>query len=184
LVTYLTRLPDLELPQEIAQLPAEGDWMVRQEAPLERRMKALESILSGITGRKLSIERPLVERDVIIAAGKWDFHPTNDPNAAFSYIFVRDMNRGGMGTLADSFKSLGEVLRRKVLDETDEPRPREVFWTGRGYFPSGGLNDSGRNELLASLEKQTSLKFLQTRRAIPVWIVSDQSATTQPVNRK
>src|SRR5258706_13660244 len=67
---YFWRPPDLELPHELGRLPAEGDWIVRQEATLERRMKALESILSEITGRKLAIENPLVERDVVIVRGK------------------------------------------------------------------------------------------------------------------
>ncbi|HEV8378201.1 MAG TPA: hypothetical protein VGP99_05080 [Tepidisphaeraceae bacterium] len=170
---YLTQAPDLELPGALAALPAEGDWIVREEAPLPRRMKALESILSAVTGRKLSIERPLVERDVIVARGKWDLQPTSNAIAAIFYVPIRDTQRGGMGTLADSFHSLGQVLRRKVIDETDEPRPNEVYWTSRNTMLFR-QSDAWRTSFLAGLEKQTSLKFVQTRRVIPVWIVSEK----------
>jgi hypothetical protein len=83
------------------------------------------------------------------------------------------MKHGGVGTLADSFRSLGEQLGQKIIDETEEPHPREVFWTDRGHF-FATLHDSWRADALASLEKQTSLKFVQTRRVIPVWIVSEK----------
>jgi hypothetical protein len=173
--TYLSQAPDLELPENLAALPADGDWIVRQEATLQRRMKALESILSAVTGRKLSIERPLVERDVVVAQGKWDLQPTSDAIVAIFYVPIRDMQRGGMGTLADSFHSLGQMLRRKVIDETDEPRPNEVYWTSRNTMLFR-QSDAWRADVLASLEKQTSLKFVQTRRVIPVWIVSEKGS--------
>jgi hypothetical protein len=170
---YLSRRPELELPEQLAALPVEGDWIVREEPPRERKMMALESILSAVTGRKLSIERPLVERDVVVARGKWDLHPTNDPNPTFFYVPNRNMQTGGMGTLAGSFYSLGMVLGRSVIDETDEPRPPEVYWTARGN-PLQRHDDASRSALLTSLERQTSLKFVQTRRVIPVWIVSEK----------
>ncbi len=134
-------------------------------------MKALESILSEITGRKLAIENPLVERDVVIVRGKWDFQVSNQKAAQF-YISKDNIKLDGMGTLADSFKSLGEVFGRKLIDETEDPHPNEVFWTDRIF--SIPLDDVGREKTLASLEKQTSLKFVQSRRVVPVWIVSEK----------
>ena len=70
---------------------------------------------------------------------------------------------------------LGEVLRRKVIDETDEPRPPQVYWTLRGL--SYRHDNEWGNAILASVERQTSLKFVQTRRVIPVWIVSEKGRT-------
>jgi hypothetical protein len=171
--THTYRSPNLELPQELALLPADGDWVVRQESSLEKRMKALESILSEVTGRRIVIERPLVEREVIIASGKWNFHPSSEPSATRFYTSTHDMRNGGMGTLADSFVTLERDLGRKIIDETEEPRPAQVYWVGRSYY-TPDLDHAWRAELLASLEKQTSLKFVQTRRVVPIWIVSEK----------
>jgi hypothetical protein len=177
--THLFGSPRLEYPQELGQLSADGDWIVRDEAPLDRRMKALESILSAVTSRQIAIERLPVQRDVIIARGKWDFHPDDDPKAVNFYIPNADPRRDGGGTLADSFASLEKQLRRRIIDETEAPHPARVYWTGRTFFNAGGQHESSRNEGLASIEKQTSLKFIQTRRVIPVWIVSEKKAERQ-----
>ena len=181
--THLYRSAQLEFTQELAQLPADGDWVVRDEAPPQRRLKALESILSRVTGRKLAIEQLPVERDVIIVRGKWDFHPGGDLKAMAFYLPEGDSRRSGWGTLADSFMSLERDLHRRIIDETEEPHPAWVYWSGRGFSNPGGQHESWRNEALAAIEKQTSLKFEQTRRVIPVWIVNDRSANTQPVSK-
>jgi len=173
LCVYLSRSPNLELPGDLGKLPADGDWIVRDEASLPRRMQAMESILSGITGRRLAVERPSVERDVIVAKGKWALNPSNDPREARFYTPKRDTRSGAMGTLADSFAILERELGRKIIDETDQPRPREVYWTPRSYS-DWAVDDSWLNPALLSLEKQSSLKFIQTRRVIPVWIVSEK----------
>jgi hypothetical protein len=172
--THLYRSAQLEFTRELAQLPADGDWVVRHEAAPERRLKALESILSGVTGRKLAIERLAVERDVIIARGKWDFHPSDDSKAMQFYLPDADPRRGGWGTLADSFFSLEKDVQRRIIDETEEPHPARVYWAGRSFSMPGDQPESWRNEALAAIEKQTSLKFVQTRRVIPVWIVSEK----------
>jgi hypothetical protein len=181
--THLYRSAQLEFSRELGQMPADGDWIVRDEAPPQRRLKALESILSRITGRKLAIERLAVERDVIIVRGKWDFHPGGDLKAMAFYLPEGDSRRSGWGTLADSFMSLERDLHRRIIDETEEPHPAWVYWSGRGFSNPGGQHESWRNEALAAIEKQTSLKFEQTRRVIPVWIVNDRSANTQPVSK-
>jgi len=173
--THLYRSAQLEFSQELGRLPADGDWIVRQEAPPERRLKALESILSRITGRKLAIERLAVERDVIIVRGKWDFHPGNDSKAMAFYLPDGDPRRDGWGTLADSFFSLEKDLQRRIIDETEEPHPARVNWSSRGFSSPGGRQESWRNEALANIETQTSLKFVQTRRVISVWIVSEKA---------
>lgn len=172
--THLYGSPQLEYPQELGQLSADGDWIVREETPLDRRMKALESILSAVTRRQLAIERLPVERDVIIARGKWDFHSDDNPKGVNFYLPSADPRRDGAGTLADSFASLEKQLRRRIIDETQEPHPTRVYWTGRRFFIPGGQYESWRNEALASIEKQTSLKFIHTRRVVAVWIVSEK----------
>jgi hypothetical protein len=175
LCAYLSRTPELELPNDLGKLSAHGDWIVRDEASRERRMQAMASILSSITGRKLAVERRSVEREVIIARGKWEFDPSRDPNGAQFYVSKGDVRGGGLaGSLADSFTGLERELGQKIIDETEEPRPREVYWTGRG-LSSSGFDGARHSQFLASLEKQTSLKFVQTRRVIPVWIVSEKA---------
>jgi hypothetical protein len=175
LCTNLGGSPDLEICDNIERWFADGDWIVKEEAPLERRMRALESILSSFTGRKLVVEKRQVKREVIVARGKWRLVSDDEPKEGdyyYDHTSGAFVTHGGVGTLRDSFESLERELGRKFIDETDEPHPPEVRWIPGG-FPSGG-NELSRKQFLARLEKQTSLRFLQPRRVIPVWIVSEK----------
>jgi hypothetical protein len=175
LCTDLYRSLDLEICGNIDRWFADGDWILKEEAPLERRMKALESILSTFTGRKLVIEKRQVERDVIVARGKWRLASDDESNGEEFCYLARGhfVTHGPNGTLAESFASLERGLGRKFIDETDEPHPPAVRWMPLGL--PFRVNDAAlRNQFLTRLEKQTSLKFLQTRRVISVWIVSER----------
>src|SRR2546423_13561933 len=46
-------LGDVDIPKDLREVPADGDVIVRIDAPVDRRMKALESILRVMTAKDL-----------------------------------------------------------------------------------------------------------------------------------
>jgi len=166
---------DFEVPKDIPGLPAYGDWLIRDRTPTQRLMPALQSALSAIAGRQFIIECSVVDREVIVVSGKWNFREANpDPN--FSYTaapgtLLRHVNRGA---LDESFQSLEEKIHYKIISEIDGPQSRQVRWTSGGYLGYREID-----AVLSTLEAQTSLKFTRTHRRIPIWLLREQSATTQ-----
>jgi len=187
-------LADLDIPEDLRKLPLDGDWVVRIDAPVDQRMKAMESICRAATGRDLLFEKKLAERDVIVVRGNWNFVPVQggrekrSPRRSIHFytdkLDEQEGAGGGTGKLKDIFHRLEEISRRKVIDEVSGYPTADVEW-----YNNYSENDAHKSEekmamLLDNLAKQTSLEFVRTRRMIPIWFVRDRSAATQPVNEK
>ena len=187
-------LADLDIPDELRRLPLDGDWVVRINAPVDERMKALESICRDATRRDLVFEKKLAERDVIVVRGDWNFVPMQvgrekrTPRRSI-YFYTDKLDEkegagGGTGKLKDIFHRLEEIAQRKIIDEVSGYPTGDVEW-----YNNYSENDAHKSEkkmamLLDNLAKQTSLEFVRTRRMIPIWFVRDRSATTQPIDQK
>ncbi len=190
------RRPLLEIAQGLGQLPVDGDWVVRGEGPFprimgtpeltpgmeisfERRMKALESILRQITARDLIIDRQLLDRQVFIVRGKWKWDSKPDDLADF---YQNSAGRHeSTGTLRDSFDALEERVGRRIFDEVDEPKPKQVIWNEQDFFPIASESSEVENPF-KSIERRTGLKFEPARKLIPVWVVYERNTTTAVPN--
>lgn len=59
------RWPDVVVAEELKDVAAEGDWMVRgDDTPFAQRMSAMESVLKFVTGRELVVKYQAVEQEV------------------------------------------------------------------------------------------------------------------------
>src|SRR5436190_1396408 len=76
--------------------------------------------------------------------------------------------------------SIGRLTGRTVIDETDGQWPHPIAWYSHASAQKAARDDSARAALLANLQKQTSLTFIEEKRVMPVWFIEDKAASTQP----
>jgi hypothetical protein len=155
-------------------------------------MKAMESILSSITGRDLIIQEMPAERYVIIARGRWEFHPISGARlrsgqAVHFYTDKLDPQEaagGGTGNLTDFFQRLEDITRIRVINEVTDGPTKPIEWANNFSASRAAGTEPPLRDLLDNLTTQTSLEFIRRPRMVPVWFVRERSTTTQPVNRK
>jgi hypothetical protein len=124
-----------------------------------------------------------VEREVIVAKGRYQFHPLGDlPNERFVHLgteslVAEDGGGGGSGSLTEMLDWLGNRVSRLAIDETGSPNER-VQWRDHLARPMNEIaanTDEGRallKRLLENVAKQTSLTFHHERRRVTVWFVT------------
>jgi hypothetical protein len=171
----LTR-PELNILQEIRYLPVTGDWILRPDAPVEPRMKALESILKQATGKTIIIQKRLVERDVIIMRGSWSYQQ----DAAYPRLAAREQidkpqpgavqlytlplspilgSGGGSGDLASFIEILESSTSRRFIDEVDEPRPKSIIWRNNSSQYRAAEDEKKLDQLLQSWKSRHRSNF-------------------------
>ena len=182
----------LDVSEDLKRLQIDGDWVVRINDPLERRMKAMESLLSAITARNLLIEERPVEQDVIVVRGKWTFMPpsaparSRRPNSVHFYTDRIDEQGGaggGSGDFGQLMHRLEQIAGKKVVDEVEVLPQGKVLWENSHSADRASQSEAGLAQLLLNLQQQTGLEYLRTKRQVPVWFIRDRGATTQPTAR-
>jgi hypothetical protein len=187
---------EVEFPATWGFRAVDGDWFVNTETSIEQRMAALQSIFTTYTGREILLEKRMVEREVIVASGRWAFHPLEvgkgvilkQGEAVLDHrpvaLFVDDndlQNKSGAGggSLRAFFQRLEEIVRLGVIDEVEGLKPRWVEYSN--YITPRGPQNAGaaQDQFLRNLQKQTGLKFSRVKKAVPIWFVSERGATTQ-----
>ncbi len=174
---------ELDGPAELLNTPIPGDWVVRQGAPKTDLLKALEKILTTELQKPIHFTARQVEREVIVAAGTYRFHPLGDLQKEQAVhlgtgSFPSDEGGGGSGSLRQMLDWLGDRVGRLVIDET-EPYNGMIEWRdhlARTMNEIASGSESGREllkRLLDNVSKQSSLTFRQERRKVTIWTVSD-----------
>jgi len=171
-------------PPELLNMAVPGDWIVRQGVSQTDQLKALEKILAEELKQPVHLTSRQVERDVIIAAGRYQFHALGGlPKERAVHLgtgaFPSDEGGGGSGSLRQMLDWLGDRIGRLVIDET-EPSNATIEWRdhlARTATEVASDTDSGREllkRLLDNVSKQTSLTFRAERRQVKVWSVSKE----------
>jgi len=189
---------DFEGPENLLELDIPGDWILRKDASQEDKLHALEEILKEDFGRHIRFIRRQVDREVIVARGKFHFNPltgTNDDSRVHVYadILIDEGWGMGSGNLSKFLRNVGNQLNFRVVDETREEgnednHKKRIPWTLHRDSHHAEMMDEDRmakvNKVLSNLAKQTSLTFTIERRPVDIWIVEDalsisRSATQQ-----
>ncbi|HZW33235.1 MAG TPA: M56 family metallopeptidase [Isosphaeraceae bacterium] len=177
------RRGEFDGPAELLNRPVPGDWIVRQGASKDDLLKALETILADELKQPIHFTPREVEHEVIVAAGRYQFHPLGDlPKERAVHLGTEslpseDGGGGGSGSLREMLDWLGDRVSRLVIDETDSSK-ETVQWRdhlARAMNEMASGTESGRallQRLLENVSKQTSLTFHQERRKVRVWSVS------------
>ena len=176
------RRGEFDGPAELLNRPVPGDWIVRQGASKAGQLTALEKILADELKMPIHFTPRELEREVIVAAGRYQFHPLGDlPKERAVHLGTEslpsDSGGGGSGSLRKMLDWLGDRVSRLVIDETDSSNEM-IQWRdhlARAAHEMASDTESGREllkRLLENVSKQTSLTFHQERRKVRVWWVS------------
>lgn len=173
---------EFEGPAALLDRPIPGDWIFRQGTSREDLLKAMEAILAVELKMPVRFAPREVEREVIVARGRYRFHPLGDrPGERFVHLGTEALppqnGGGGSGTLRRMLDWLGDRVGRVVVDETGSSN-ESVQWRdhlARTMNEMASDTEAGRallGRMLENVAKQTSLSFRVERRKVRVWAIS------------
>ena len=177
------RRGELECPAELLKIRIPGDWVVRPGASKADELKALEGIMADELKTPIHFTQREVEREVIVAKGRYQFHALGDiPHERAVYLTTEALalnqnGGGGSGSLREMLDWLSDRVNRVVIDDTGPPNER-IQWHDHLMYQAeelGADTESGRalrKRLLENVSKQTSLTFDPERRKVKVWFIS------------
>ncbi len=177
---------EYEGPEELLSLKLPGDWIVRTNTTIEERMAALEQLLAEEIDRKISFEKRMVERKVIVASGEFEFHPLSGTHKdTWLHIYSDELDpdeRAGGGTaqtITDLLTTLGNQVGIPVIDETNANKEISMpFGHHRSSYLRKVKDEAEKRRklemLLENLTKQTELQFAIEHRPVEVWFVTEQ----------
>jgi hypothetical protein len=182
-VLHLKRF-EYDGPDELLSIELPGDWIVRDEMPLEVKLGALEGLLETELGRKIRFERRPVNREVIVATGRFKFHPpvgTYENTSVHMYADEADPDEGSGGgtddSLAEFLQTLGNRVKMPVIDRTEPVG--EIAIPYRHHRSSAVDRESNLQKrahklrlVLDHLTEQTELQFEVTTQPVEVWFVT------------
>jgi beta-lactamase regulating signal transducer with metallopeptidase domain len=177
---------EYEGPEELLGLELGGDWIIRNEMPDEVKLAALADLTEAELGRKIRFEKRRVEREVVVATGRFTFHPpigTYENTSVHIYADQTDRNEGAGGGTAGSVSEfvamLGDVVNMPVVDKTEPGQDTTIpYRHHRSSFLYRETDEQERARklgvLLDHLTEQTELEFEVARQPVEVWFVSEE----------
>ena len=173
------QVADLDGTRDLFDLPVDGDWIVREGADREAILADVQRALAEATDGRIQIEPARIEKDVVVARGRYAFKSwpgaPRDPDDIHIFTDKIDLESGsggGTDSLAGFLRHVGDTIGQKVIDET-EPHEGDVEWRNNMSAHDATKTSAQRDQLLNNLAAQTSLKFTVERREVDVWRVTD-----------
>ena len=170
---------DLEGSRDLFDVKVPGDWIVREGADRAAILEDIQRELKRATDGRIRIEPAKMEKDVIVARGRYAFKPLGEspPDEDSVHLVTDKFNDnegggGGTGPLADMLRRVAEFANQKVINET-EPHGGDVSWRDHRSASDARKSPADRDRLLKNVTAQTSLKFRIERREVDVWRVID-----------
>jgi hypothetical protein len=164
-----------------------GDWIVRADATREQVLADIERILHKATDGKIKVEKIKLEKDVIVARGKYaqklitePAPPPREPKDVHLFVNTLDAREGaggGVGTLDEFIKRVAQIAGMKVVNEA-EPLKGKVSWTNNYDANDAQKSSELRELLLKHVSEQTSLQLSIERRTVDAWRVIDTTGTS------
>jgi hypothetical protein len=184
-LSFVSRLKSYEYegPEELLKLKLPGDWIIRDDAAIESKLKALEQLLAAEVRRNIRFEKRSVEQEVIVATGRFEFHPLPDEERSRLHMYVDDADlqaRGGGGGTADSVRELLEALGNRVgmrvIDQTQPSEATQIVYNHHSSSYLTRVQDPAEKagklqQLLENLSRQTDLQFRVETRTVEKWFV-------------
>ena len=185
-LAHCVEIPNSELrvTARAANVVVDGDWVVREQAPHHRRMEALAKIFGVATGGRIEVTANWVAVYCVVVKGSWD-RAGKTTDATQPLRFTATIPKGSppvaQGAPKDFIRVLEESCRCRFFDETVAPSKMIMWWDD---VPGGAWDGNQRRAIFRTLESQTSLQFIETRRPVAMWNVAERPSATQPVNKK
>jgi hypothetical protein len=157
-----------------------GDWIFRAGASDERLIKSLDGIIQRAIRLRIKLTLRTVERDVVVARGKYRPSPLPNRSKNEFEIYAKEVvpGGGGFGGGGGKFpvflKWVGEWIERPVVNEVDDAPDGDVSWSYNARMPfteQTTREDHDEALVLKHLTEQTGLTFTRERKPIPVLFV-------------
>jgi hypothetical protein len=189
LLTYLadTYPQELEGNQELLQTFVEGDFVARKGVPTKRLIHLLEKILREECKLPLKLTLREVERNVVVARGRYKFRPVEPGGKAIEIYGQTPVGGGSGGGGSGEFEEmLGWVGRftepnSRIVNEVEEAPKGRVSWhlNERSPFTKETRQEDRDIALVFEhLADQTGLTFKHEERK--VWVVSVEHSLLPP----
>jgi RNA polymerase sigma factor (sigma-70 family) len=171
---------EFEGPNNLLDLPVNGDWTISENLNHEALLAALEPILLKITKHHIKFVKKTVEREVIVVSGD---HLAIQPGKDIQVYAEnsQDKEYDGYGDLNNLFEEVGNRLNIRFINETQidskAPETRNLIW--EWHRDSDVLHMKNRrieltDKLLKNLADQTGFTFTREQRPVEVWFVTEQ----------
>jgi hypothetical protein len=176
---------EVEGDPELLVSPVSGDWIVRQGVPAEELIRPLEAILQRTLRRRFTLTLRQVERDVVVARGRYRPSPLPGHDRVEVEIYARKLDLGEGGDRQwENFPGLLDKvalwIRRRIINEVESP-PKELLlchWNeGRPSTEQTRREDHDETLVLEHLQEQTGLTFTRERRSIRILFVERPKST-------
>jgi hypothetical protein len=178
---------DYDIAEEILDIVIPGDWIIRTGTPSTKLLSSFNKVLRSYTKRRIYFQKGTVERDVIVARGRFKFRPLSGAyNNSWIHVFsdrLDEDERGG----GSSGESLDRFLRQRLAvghlgqqvvnlaELTDKDKCN--FGTHMSSYlkkvPPGPEKEEKVRKLLDNLSQQTGLTFSKERRVVDIWYVEE-----------
>ncbi len=156
-----------------------GDWIFRDGVNEERMIRALEAILQRTLRLRISLTFRQVEREVVVARGRYRFARVAGQTKDEIEIYGKQIvpgggGGGGTGKFSEFLKWVGEWIERPVVSEVEAPPKDRVTWNYNARSP---FTEQMRHEdhdeamVLQHLQEQTGLTFARERRPIRILFI-------------
>ena len=174
-------------PKSLLDTELPGDWIVRDEESQEVKLQALEDLLARELGRKIRFEKRPVERQVIVATGKFKFHPpvgTYENTSVHLYATEKDSNEGSGGGTADSLgeflQKLGDRVHMPVINQTEQQEEIRIPYRHHSSSSVWRIQDEQERAkelkvVLDHLTEQTELQFEVRTEPVSIWYITEQA---------
>jgi hypothetical protein len=171
---------EIEGDLELLNTEVSGDWIFRMGGPAEQLVRPLEACLQRAIRRRLILTLRRVEREVVIARGR--YQPSALPGDADRVIEVfarepaKDEGRGN-SDFPHFLECTAEWLGRPIVDEVESPPDARVRWRYNLREDPTKLprrDDRDVTLVLTRLHEQIGLTFTREKR--PVQILSVERA--------
>jgi len=170
---------EIEGDPNLLKAEVSGDWIYRVGVPDERMAAALESILQRALRLRITVKFRLVERDVVVARGRYRHSPVARRSKNQVEIYGKQIvpNGGGAGGGTGKFpmflKWVGEWIERPVVSEVEAP-PKDIEWFYNARSPfTEQMHREDHDEalVLQHLQEQTGLTFTREKKPIRVLFI-------------
>jgi beta-lactamase regulating signal transducer with metallopeptidase domain len=180
---YVLGIPeyDYNLPKELkVNLP--GDWIVRAGLPVAQQLKALEEIIYAELHRSIRFEKRKVEREVIVATGRFEFKPLRSEDPNWLYLYLNENDRLWGNIVSHQPASISELLLHiadgidTAIEDKTEPCEIPKIRCRCSSSLAGDMSKAREKNLpilLDNLAKQTGLQFTVERQPAEIWFVTE-----------
>jgi hypothetical protein len=164
---------------ELLKAQVSGDWIIRDGVPDEQIIRPLEAIVQRALRRRITLTFRRVERDVVVARGRYRYAPLPGRSDNQIEIYGKTLDEqegggGGAGRFPSFLKWVGEWIERPVVSEVESPPEENVGWH---YNQPRPFTKQERREahdealVLRHLREQTGLNFHRERRPIRILFI-------------